>query len=278
MKQTRRSSFPNWVWGMWLQGDEAAVMWRFYLQASVCSHLGTKPNDPSVMLFCCLHCFELLSYLHSQQEETGGFGFLWLLLWLSLLNGSGFASCSAVEQVSVSKVLAWFARYEVENAESATALQNIKFGGAVFVTSIQTETGRKLKDCVFLALAGVMCITNNVLNLHLRISEGHELNTHLCEVRQELLPCYESWKQGAKIIWVSSAFTRRLKQFGRRVTGNLPVFRLCIMTKPDFLKKCSAEHSVRFHCLHVGHLGSYWRMHFYNEIGHTAILLGNIGC
>lgn len=58
--------------------------------------------------------------------------------------------------------------------------------------SLQTETGKKWKDCVFLALAGFMCIANNVLNLHLRILEAHELNTHLCEVRQELLPCNEN--------------------------------------------------------------------------------------
>lgn len=34
------------------------------------------------------------------------------------------------------------------------------------------------------------CIVNYVLNLHPRISEGHELNTYLCELRQELSLCY----------------------------------------------------------------------------------------
>lgn len=49
---------------------------KFSLKASVSSNLGTKPNDPSVMLFCSLHCSGVHSYLHSQQEEAGGFGSL----------------------------------------------------------------------------------------------------------------------------------------------------------------------------------------------------------
>lgn len=62
---------------MRLQGDEvAATQSKFCLEASVSSRLGATPNDPSVILFCCLHCSGLLSYLHSQQEEGGGFGAL----------------------------------------------------------------------------------------------------------------------------------------------------------------------------------------------------------
>lgn len=40
-----------------------------------------------------------------------------------------------------------------------------------------------------LDVSRIMCIANNVLNLHLSVLEGHELNTRLCEVRQEL-PLY----------------------------------------------------------------------------------------
>lgn len=49
-----------------------------------------------------------------------------------------------------------------------------------------------MPECVgknVLDLSRVMCIANNVMNLQLSISEGHELNTRLCEVRQEL-PLY----------------------------------------------------------------------------------------
>lgn len=86
---------------MWLQGDEAAATRsKFYLEASVSSHLGAKPNDPSVILLCCLHFSRLLSYLHSQHEEAGGFGFLSDSFLALLAEWICLCLCrSAVEQV-----------------------------------------------------------------------------------------------------------------------------------------------------------------------------------
>lgn len=62
--------------------DKVAATWsKFYREVSVNMHLGTKSNDPKVILLCSIHhCSVLPSYLLSQQggvqEEAGGFDFL----------------------------------------------------------------------------------------------------------------------------------------------------------------------------------------------------------
>lgn len=63
-------------------GDKVAATWsKFYREVSVNMHLGTKSNDPKVILLSSIHhCSVLPSYLLSQQgggqEEAGGFDFL----------------------------------------------------------------------------------------------------------------------------------------------------------------------------------------------------------
>lgn len=59
----------------------AATWSKFYREVSVNMHLGTKSNDPKVILLSSIHhCSVLPSYLLSQQgggqEEAGGFDFL----------------------------------------------------------------------------------------------------------------------------------------------------------------------------------------------------------
>lgn len=55
----------------------AATRSKFYIKVSVNIYLGTKPNNPKVILLCSIqHSSVLPSYLLSQQEEAGGFDFL----------------------------------------------------------------------------------------------------------------------------------------------------------------------------------------------------------
>lgn len=101
MKQTRRSSLPNWAWGMWLQGDEAAATRsKFYLEASVSNHLGAKPNDPSVILLCCLHFLgSFLTCIASMRKLVALAFFLTPSLALLAEWICFCLCCSAVEQV-----------------------------------------------------------------------------------------------------------------------------------------------------------------------------------